>query len=61
MAPPPSARPAPDRREIAQDLFRDHLDLVRLARAMALSRAERDTAPDRRPPPPRPAPRPEED
>lgn len=33
--------PVPDRREIAEDLFRDHIDLTRMTRAMALARAER--------------------
>lgn len=42
-------KPPPDRREIARDLFRDHLDLTRMARAMAMARAERESEAARQP------------
>ncbi|SFI94873.1 hypothetical protein [Albimonas pacifica] len=53
--------PPPSRREIALDLFRDHHDLTRLSRAMALSRAERETAARRAGPPAAPADRAEDE
>lgn len=55
------SRHVPARREIAQDLFRDHHDLTRLSRAMALSRAEREAASRKAAPSASPAGRPAEE